>query len=546
MAEQRVPRALAGSEPVAMPTAAANVSSETRRAEVTVTLVVRGDPAPERSARLAELIAASPRGRRHLEPTAAAALAGGSRAAVEDVARAAEGLGLSVGGKDPGSGTVEATASFQRLCELFRVAPVVRRGPHGPIRSHLGPIHLPPALDGLVEAVLGLDEHPVATPQARSVTGGPAHPVPVLEVAESYDFPEGTGAGQRVAIVELGGGFHAGDLRAACDAVGVAVPRVDVCPVAGGKNDPADPDTVAATLALYRIGGDDQPPPDPVPDSASLVRALWTIETSLDLQVIAALVPAAEIRVYFAPNTSRGKVAAVTTALDDGCRVVSISFGARERGVSQAYVHQMERLLKRSALQGTTVCCASGDSGYLQYPATSPWATACGGSSLHDANGGRVEESVWNEAVPVPGTRLMVSSGGVSDLFDPPAWQAPADVLTKTGVAMRGVPDVAAKADLRAGYRVVCGGSVFATGGTSAAAPLWAGLVARLNQHLDAHAAAVGHLPSLVYREAWGEGLHDITVGRSGVYRACRGWDPCTGMGSPRGRQLLELVMARE
>jgi kumamolisin len=327
MAENRGPRALPGSEPPPLIDGSRTVPAKERDVQIVVTLIVRAEAGQERSRTLDALLEAVPMGRRHLDPESAKRLEGHREAAVAEVLRRAAAFGLNVVSTDVASGTVEVSAPWGELCNLLRVEPVVIGGPHGPVRSHRGPIHLPSELDGLVEAVLGLDEHPIAWPTARAAAGRVPSPVSALEVADRYDFPEGDGAGRTIAIIELGGGFHRDDLEAACRADGVAVPRIDVSPVGGADNDPADPDLIAATLALYRIGDPSVPPPDPPPDAASLMRALWTIETSLDLQVIAALAPAAHIRLYVAPNTSRGKVAALRAALDDECDVVSVSFG---------------------------------------------------------------------------------------------------------------------------------------------------------------------------------------------------------------------------
>jgi kumamolisin len=116
-------------------------------------------------------------------------------------------------------------------------------------------------------------------------------------------------------------------------------------------------------------------------------------------------------------------------------------------------------------------------------------------------------------------------------------------VREKTGAEGRGVPDVAAKADVATGYGIVAGGLDLAMGGTSAAAPLWAALVARLNEELGAPA---GYLTPLLYQSRLRAGFRDITRGESGPrFQASRGWDPCTGWGSPKGTQLLEALRGR-
>ncbi len=115
---------------------------------------------------------------------------------------------------------------------------------------------------------------------------------------------------------------------------------------------------------------------------------------------------------------------------------------------------------------------------------------------------------------------------------------------------MRGVPDVAGDAAPSTGYQVLCDGQSFPdaaqgvppVGGTSAVAPLWAGLVARLNQSLE---KPVGFLNPLIYAIPANAGaFNDITHGNNGAYKAAKGWDPCTGLGSPNGQKLLAALAA--
>lgn len=542
--------ALPGSEPVRTHSAVQNAQSYDDDEVVSVSFRTSRDDQNDIDLALSEIFEQSPDQRHHLSPTEVKMQFKARDESLAIVADVMSRFDLEIGNADPVAGSIEVSGSFKKLCEVFQVRPLVHQGPHGLVRSHRGPIHLPAELTDVVEAVLGLDDHPVAWPHHAVNAETQHHPICALDVAELYDFPPGDGAEQKVAIIELGGGFHQQDLEAYCTLTGISKPQVQVREIGGETNEPADNASIAAALEAYglttRHRSQDRSAEETNGES-SIKDVLWTIETSLDLELVAALAPRAEINVYFAPNNSRGKVQALQAALDDGCSVVSISFGARERGINTGYVEQMELLLKRAALQGATVLCASGDGGYLEYPASSPFATACGGTNLHDKNGKPVQESVWNEAVPVPEARLMLSSGGVSSLFELPKWQENVDVVTKTGLSMRGVPDVAAKADLSSGYRIIAGGVTFATGGTSAAAPLWAGLTARLNQHLmNEHGTTLGHLPSLLYRNEWSQALTDICSGRSGAYRACRGWDPCTGLGSPNGKKLLDFVMRKQ
>jgi kumamolisin len=144
----------------------------------------------------------------------------------------------------------------------------------------------------------------------------------------------------------------------------------------------------------------------------------------------------------------------------------------------------------------------------------------------------------------LPTARMLLSGGGVSRVFNLPPWQAEEGVAIKTGASGRAVPDVASKADRRNGYRIHVGGQAIGMGGTSAAAPLWAGLIARFNRALEGSGRRVGHLNPLLYHPNLRAGLHDISSGRGGLYKPCKGWDPCTGLGSPRGTTLLAALQA--
>ena len=126
--------------------------------------------------------------------------------------------------------------------------------------------------------------------------------------------------------------------------------------------------------------------------------------------------------------------------------------------------------------------------------------------------------------------RVGASGGGFSAAFSRPAWQT--SVVGETG---RGVPDVCANADPETGYNILVDGRQEVIGGTSAVAPLWAGLIALLNQKLQTR---VGYINSPLYAVSESNCFHDITVGNNGAYTCQQGWDPVTGLGSPIGTQF--------
>jgi kumamolisin len=276
----------------------------------------------------------------------------------------------------------------------------------------------------------------------------------------------------------------------------------------------------------------------------------------LDIEVAGAVAPGARIAVYFAPNTTRGFLDAITTAVHDPQRkpsVISISWGSAEKNWSRNALQSFDQAIQEAALLGVTVCCASGDNGssdgendslaHVDFPASSPSALGCGGTRLDASNGAISREVVWNE-----GANGGATGGGVSDFFPLPSYQAGANVpasVNPGGISGRGVPDVAGDADPNTGYQIQVDGHRAVFGGTSAVAPLWAGLIALINQKLG---KPVGFLNPLLYGQLATAGVvRDITAGSNdisqlGGYDSRPGWDACSGLGAPDGAKLLSAL----
>jgi kumamolisin len=368
------------------------------------------------------------------------------------------------------------------------------------------------------------------TAHAASAVPG-AVPLTALQVASFYDFPANTdGTGQTIAIIELGGGYEAADLTTYFGGLGLSVPSVTAVPVDGGANSPGQ--------------------------SADA-------EVDLDIQVAGAVAPGATQLVYFAPNTDQGFIDAISDAIHatPAPVVVSISWGGPESSWATQSVTGMNEAISDAATLGTTVTVAAGDNGSsddasstsgvaVDFPASSPYALACGGTELigNVTTSAISSEVVWNETASNEGA----GGGGVSVLFTLPSWQQDAGVPTSaaggTGIGSatnpgRGVPDVAGNADPVTGYRVVVDGQQEPIGGTSAVAPLWAGLIARLAQ---ATGTRFGLLQPLIYANVTpgtpATGFNDIVEGNNGAYKAGPGWDACTGLGSPNGTALASLL----
>ncbi len=398
-------------------------------------------------------------------------------------------------------------------------------------RGRTGSISVPEGLAPMIMAVLGLDNRPVATPHFRYRAGSKAQASRVsssnaavqatsysaLQLAQLYQFPTGlNGSGQTIAILELGGGYSTDDLNTYFSGLGISPgPTVTAISVDNGQNSP---------------GGDADG------------------EVMLDIEVAGAIAPNAQIAVYFAPNTDQGFVDAISQAVHDTARqpsVLSISWGGPEDSWTEQARTAMNAALEDAAGVGVTVTVAAGDNGstdgvkggkqHVDFPASSPYSLACGGTTIQ-VNNGVLSETVWNELHSKEGA----TGGGVSIEFPLPAYQQAAGVPPQvdTGFVGRGVPDVAGDADPETGYQVVVDGQQTVIGGTSAVAPLWAGLIALFNQQLG---KPVGYLNPTLYQFPEST-YNDVTQGNNGSYSAGPGWDACTGLGSPNGQAILAAL----
>jgi len=315
-----------------------------------------------------------------------------------------------------------------------------------------------------------------------------------LQVAHAYNYPAATGKGKTGAIIELGGGFGPSDLAVYFQSIGVGTPNVVSKPVAGGSNTPDGPN-----------GADG--------------------EVLLDIEVAGAIAPDATFKVYFAPNTDAGFIAAINAAVADGVDAISISWGQAESGWNPASIQEMEKAFAAAKAAGIQVFVAAGDTGSsdstsgnaVDYPASSPNVCGCGGTRLTlDSSGARASEVVWDDSPTSSAT-----GGGVSVVFPG-----------------RDVPDVAGNADPNTGYRVRVDGQNFVIGGTSAVAPLYLGLYLRLlelvGKPFDFVSVVAGNATV----------CFDVTSGDNGAFRAGPGRDETTGFGVVDGTLLLNALQA--
>ena len=562
---------LPGSERAPLPGAAAAGPLDTS-ARAEVTLVLR------RRAELPEGVITGPG---VLTSDELAERYGADPADVALVTQVIQSRGLEVTEVHPTTRRIKVTGTLAALSSAFgttlsQVRSTDATGREVTHRYRQGPLYVPAELDGVVTAVLGLDTRPAMRPHFRpraAAASGTSYPP--NQVADIYQFPPGTtGAGQTIAVIELGGGFSTSDLTSYFGGLGIAVPSVTAVSVDGAANAP---------------GSD--------PNGAD-------VEVALDIQVIGAAAPGAAQVVYFAPNNGdQGFVDAISAASSATPTpiAISISWGESEDAWTTQGRQAMDSAIADAAALGITVCVAAGDNGsgdavndgqsHCDFPASSPHALGCGGTKLlADPTTGAVNsEVVWNETASNEGA----GGGGVSDQFPVPTWQANAGVPARAsgssagaggaaaaaseheehavgeeashrrhpgsggtgsgsgsgsggaggsaaGGGGRGVPDVAGNADPTTGYQIMSDGKSQVVGGTSAVAPLWSALIARLAQ-------ATGQRFGLIQTALYAgispgsdvPGFRDITSGNNGAYPAGPGWDACSGLGVPIGTDLL-------
>jgi kumamolisin len=508
-------------------------------ADELMTVTVYSRQNPDSSAKLPRLEDYGPNGERpklsHDEANAAFAAAPDD---LDKIASYYASQGLHVLEKSIEKRSVLLQGTVRAMSQAFQAPLKLYDSAHGRYRGRVGSIYVPHELSGIVEAVFGLDNRRVGrafrrrastmTARARAQSG--FFPP---QLADLYAFPADTAQGQTIAILTFNGELPHGSggydstlvrtyFRKVIKSDG---PTIDPVVVHGPGNDPGD--------------GTDE--------------ADVTDEVLLDLEVVGALAPQASVVMYFTVFTEQGWVDAITSAVTDAKHkpsVISISYGNPEDDGTgtrwtKAAVLKVNEAFRRAAAANVTVCVASGDDGsrdaasdrlaHADFPASSPWVLAVGGTHLESDGRTITRETVWHDDEGSTG-------GGISNVFPLPPYQQHANVPASVNPGSRigrGVPDVASVADPETGVKVTTpSGSVEATGGTSASAPLWAALVARCNALARTRLGFIN--PSLYARG--GNGLRDIVEGNNGAYRAGPGWDACTGLGTPKGTALLSAL----
>lgn len=453
------------------------------------------------------------------------------------IAEFAHACALSVVKTDAATRMVELRGTLPQMEKAFQVKLGHYQDENGTVfRGREGAIHIPSELKGVVEGVFGLDDRAATTPKfkilgtGKSKTGLKFQPAKRVQTSfnpnqlvDIYNYPkEVKGTGQCIAIIELGGGYRTEDINNYFKELKIPVPKVVAVSVDGAHNAPSTANSADG-------------------------------EVMLDIEVAGAVAPGATLAVYFAPNTDKGFLDAITQAVHDTRYkpgVISISWGAAESQWTQQSLDAYNQVFKEAASLGVTICAAAGDAGsndgvtdgkaHVDFPASSPYVLACGGTRLSVGTNGKIaSEVVWHESDD------SATGGGISEVFALPDYQAKAKVPVSVNnkKAGRGLPDVAAVADPATGYNILVDGHRMVIGGTSAVAPLMAGLLALINEKLKKQVGFIH--PRLYAKPAVCRDITEgdnITVKGNKGYKAVQGWDACTGNGVPDGVQLLGIL----
>jgi kumamolisin len=432
--------------------------------------------------------------------------------------------GLTIVAESAGKRTVELSGTVAQMNAAFSVN-LERAELNGKIvRQRTGEIMVPASIANVATAVLGLDNRPTARPH-HGLFDPHANPragvvaLNPVQVAKLYGFPADVdGTGQIISIIELGGGFSQPDLETYFTNLSVKVPTVTAVPVSAQNSPGTDPDS--------------------------------DLEVMLDIEVVGGVAPGATQLVYFGQNSDAGFLNAVLEAIHatPAPAAVSISWGHPESTWTPQSISAFTQAFTDAGAMGIPCFVASGDAGSsdgtpaleVDFPASSPAACGCGGTTLIGSGSSILSEVAWND------DPTHSSGGGVSVLNPKPPYQASAGVPAPPSGAAggRGVPDVSGHASA---WQVFVSGNPIALSGTSAVAPLWAGLSGLLAQKLNSQ---LGFLNNALYASSAKSAFRDITQGTNdstgtlGKYSAGAGWDPCTGLGSPNGNVLATVLGA--
>jgi kumamolisin len=449
------------------------------------------------------------------------------QADIDDVVNFVKQSNLTVIEASLAAATVKVSGSVANFNAAFNITLDIVQMTNYKFVGYNGILMIPASLDGVIEYVLGL-HNPIklkhlAIP-AASISAAETALTPI-QVAAAYNFPTNDGYGACVGIIEYGGGYTTQNLTSTFSQLGYANPTIVDVLVDGGTNNPGDSNGAP--------------------------------EVMLDIYCCGGVVPKAKLAIYFgygggdsSPVPGSNWYDPINTAIHDTTNspsVLSISWGAGELSYwTPTTISATDAILAQAVTMGVTVCVSSGDNGStwggteeeVLYPASSRYVLGVGGTTLQLSGNSRSSEVAWSD-----------SGGGISAYQAIQSWQSGLTTKaypsgTVSSLTVRGVPDISANADPNTGYQFYWGtGNTYSQyGGTSAAAPLIAGMIARINQLTGKR---IGYANTLFYANP--SAFYDITSGENAAvistgYSATSGWDAVTGLGVPNGSNIFRLV----
>ncbi|HEY5229422.1 MAG TPA: protease pro-enzyme activation domain-containing protein, partial [Galbitalea sp.] len=491
---------------------------------------------------------------------------------IANVSSRLRSLGLTVGTAEgsllPVSGSVTKVGSA--LHTSFRQ---YRLASGRTARANVAAPQVPTDVASAVQAIVGLDTLTQLTPALSTISApshdllGPNSPAPALNAnltgptaCGDAAGPPGYTATQVATYYGLNSLYSGGTLGSG---VTVAIAELE----------PYSPTDIAAYQACYNTTTSVTLKPVDSPTATGAGGG----EAALDIEDVIGLAPAATIDVYQAPNSLSSVLHMYQRiASDNVAQVVTTSWGqceARDNAALPGFLTSENTIFQQMAAQGQTMLAASGDAGSadcdnpiggpnsttalaVDDPSSQPFVTGVGGTNLQTTTG---PESTWNEGTVNGG--LSAGGGGISTQWPMPSWQTALGVISGSsgtpcgalsGSFCREVPDVSASAQPSTGYRIFWTSTNgisnwFTIGGTSAAAPTWAALIALADASSSCAGHRLGFLNPALYqlRAAWPADFHDVTAGNNdaagtnlGKYLAGAGYDMATGLGTPAGANL--------
>ncbi len=513
-----------------------------------------GDPAGLDNLLQAIYTPGSSRYHHYLTPAEFTQLFAPSADQVQQVVSFLQSQGISVQSVAPNRLLIDATTTVGVAEQAFHVQINEYMYANRTFYANAQAPSVPAVLQPLIRSIGGLDNSARYQPRVRSVRASTQRPAAnsgygPAELSQAYDtapFANASmqGEGQTIALFELDG-YQTTDVQQYFQKYNLGTP----------------------TLSNVLV------------DGASGAAGDGAIEVELDIEVAGAIAPRAAQVVYEGPNSTQGLNDTYNRIVTDNkAQVISTSWGLCESNTGQAEILTLDTIFKQAAAQGISIYAASGDSGAfdcndtslaVDSPADDPYVTGVGGTNLQlGANNSYGSESVWaNPSDTQRSPEGAGGGGGVSSVFVQPSWQTGSGVISgdssgqpcgaPSGQYCREVPDISADADPASGYAVYCTATAsgcpssgwITVGGTSAAAPFWAGSTALINQYLQSQnlsrlGSANPALYGLFNSQQVAPAFHDITTGNNLHYPATTGYDMASGLGSPDVDNLAKDLAA--